>query len=310
MAFSKVVVAGGGVLGSQIAFQAAYCGFDVTIWLRSQGSIGRTQPKLDKLRETYVEAIETMADGSGPWCAGIADADKPLDKDACLERVEAAYQGLKLELDMAAAVADADLVIESMAEDPKAKVAFYERLAPLLPAKTVVATNSSTLLPSQFAKCSGRPGKYVALHFANSIWKNNTAEVMGHDGTDQPVFDAMCEFANQIRMIALPVRKEKNGYLLNSMLVPWLLSGLDLWASGVSDPKSIDIAWEHGTGAPKGPFRVIDTVGLNTAYNIVLQFQSVPGLLNPLFKKMMLPYNYKRMAQLLKSMIDSNESFY
>lgn len=310
MAFSKVVVAGGGVLGSQIAFQAAYCGFDVTIWLRSQGSIGRTQPKLDKLRETYVEAIEAMADGSGPWCAGIADADKPLDKDACLERVEAAYQGLKLELDMAAAVADADLVIESMAEDPKAKVTFYERLAPLLPAKTVVATNSSTLLPSQFAKCSGRPGKYVALHFANSIWKNNTAEVMGHDGTDQPVFDAMCEFANQIRMIALPVRKEKNGYLLNSMLVPWLLSGLDLWASGVSDPKSIDIAWEHGTGAPKGPFRVIDTVGLNTAYNIVLQFQSVPGLLNPLFKKMMLPYNYKRMAQLLKSMIDSNESFY
>ena len=310
MAFSKVVVAGGGVLGSQIAFQAAYCGFDVPIWLRSQGSIGRTQPKLDKLRETYVEAIETMADGSGPWCAGIADADKPLDKDACLERVEAAYQGLKLELDMAAAVADADLVIESMAEDPKAKVAFYERLAPLLPAKTVVATNSSTLLPSQFAKCSGRPGKYVALHFANSIWKNNTAEVMGHDGIDQPVFDAMCEFANQIRMIALPVRKEKNGYLLNSMLVPWLLSGLDLWASGVSDPKSIDIAWEHGTGAPKGPFRVIDTVGLNTAYNIVLQFQSVPGLLNPLFKKMMLPYNYKRMAQLLKSMIDGGESFY
>ena len=310
MAFSKVVVAGGGVLGSQIAFQAAYCGFDVTIWLRSQGSIGRTQPKLDKLRETYVEAIEAMADGSGPWCAGIADADKPLDKDACLERVEAAYRGLKLELDMAAAVADADLVIESMAEDPKAKVAFYERLAPLLPAKTVVATNSSTLLPSQFAKCSGRPSKYVALHFANSIWKNNTAEVMGHDGTDQPVFDAMCEFANQIRMIALPVRKEKNGYLLNSMLVPWLLSGLDLWASGVSDPKSIDIAWEHGTGAPKGPFRVIDTVGLNTAYNIVLQFQSVPGLLNPLFKKMMLPYNYKRMAQLLKSMIDNNESFY
>ena len=310
MAFSKVVVAGGGVLGSQIAFQAAYCGFDVTIWLRSQGSIGRTQPKLDKLRETYVEAIEAMADGSGPWCAGIADADKPLDKDACLERVEAAYQGLKLELDMAAAVADADLVIESMAEDPKAKVTFYERLAPLLPAKTVIATNSSTLLPSQFAKCSGRPGKYVALHFANSIWKNNTAEVMGHDGTDQTVFDAMCEFANQIRMIALPVRKEKNGYLLNSMLVPWLLSGLDLWASGVSDPKSIDIAWEHGTGAPKGPFRVIDTVGLNTAYNIVLQFQSVPGLLNPLFKKMMLPYNYKRMAQLLKSMIDNNESFY
>lgn len=310
MAFKNVVVAGGGVLGSQIAFQAAYCGFDVTIWLRSEGSIGRTQPKIDKLRKTYIDAIEAMADGSGPWCAGIADSDKPLDKDACLARVDVAYNGLKLELDMAKAVADADLVIESMAEDAKAKIEFYEKLAPLLPERTVVATNSSTLLPGQFAKSTGRPTKYVALHFANSIWKNNTAEVMGHDGTDAAVFDGMIEFANQIRMIALPVRKEKNGYLLNSMLVPWLLSGMDLWASGVSDPKSIDIAWEHGTGAPKGPFRVIDTVGLNTAYNIVVQYQGVPGLLNPLFKKMMLPYNYKAIAKLLKGMIDRGESFY
>ena len=310
MAFKNVVVAGGGVLGSQIAFQAAYCGFNVTIWLRSEGSIGRTQPKIDKLRQTYIDAIEAMADGSGPWCAGIADSDKPLDKDTCLTRVDAAYNGLKLELDMAKTVADADLVIESMAEDPKAKIEFYEKLAPLLPEKTVIATNSSTLLPGQFAKNTGRPAKYVALHFANSIWKNNTAEVMGHDGTDAAVFDGMIEFANQIRMIALPVRKEKNGYLLNSMLVPWLLSGMDLWASGVSDPKSIDIAWEHGTGAPKGPFRVIDTVGLNTAYNIVMQYQGVPGLLNPLFKKMMLPYNYKAIAKLLKGMIDRGESFY
>ena len=307
MSFKKVVVAGGGVLGSQIAFQAAYCGFDVTIWLRSEGSIGRTQPKIDKLLETYREAIEAMADGSGPWCAGIADSDKPLDKQACLDRAQAAHDGLKLELDMAAAVAEADLVIESMAEEAQAKIDFYQKLAPLLPAKTVIATNSSTLLPSQFAKHTGRADKYLALHFANSIWKNNTAEVMGQDATDPAHFDEMIQFANEIRMIALPVRKEKSGYLLNSMLVPWLLSGLDLWASGVSDPKSIDIAWEHGTGAPKGPFRVIDTVGLNTAYNIVLQFQSVPGLLNPLFKKMMLPYNYKAMAKLLKEMIDAGK---
>ena len=108
MSFKKVVVAGGGVLGSQIAFQAAYCGFDVTIWLRSQGSIGRTQPKLDNLKKTYEEAIESMAAGTGSWCAGIADSDAPLDKAACLARIQAAYEGLKLELDMAAAVAGVD----------------------------------------------------------------------------------------------------------------------------------------------------------------------------------------------------------
>ena len=58
MKYSNVVVAGGGVLGSQIAFQAAYCGFNVTIWLRSEGSIGRTQPKIDHLKQTYIDAIE------------------------------------------------------------------------------------------------------------------------------------------------------------------------------------------------------------------------------------------------------------
>lgn len=310
MTFKKVVVAGGGVLGSQIAFQAAYCGFDVTVWLRSEGSIGRTKPKLDQLLKTYERAIHDMAAGTGDWCCGIAEPGRPIDEQACLARARAAHDDIKLELDLAAAVADADLVIESMAEEAKAKNEFYTKLAPVLPAKTVIATNSSTLLPSQFAKATGRPDKYLSLHFANSIWKNNTAEVMGQSLTDPAHFEEMVEFAGQIRMIALPVRKEKSGYLLNSMLVPFLLSGLDLWASGVSDPKSIDIAWTHGTGAPKGPFQVIDTVGLNTAYNIVMQYQGVPGLLNPLFKKMMLPYNYKAIAAKLKAMLDAGETFY
>ena len=84
MSYKTVCVAGGGVLGSQIAFQAAYCGFDVTIWLRSEGSIGRTQPKIDHVREEYIAAIEGMADGTGEWCSGIADSGKTFDKEAAL----------------------------------------------------------------------------------------------------------------------------------------------------------------------------------------------------------------------------------
>ncbi len=129
MSYKTVCVAGGGVLGSQIAFQAAYCGFDVTIWLRSEGSIGRTQPKIDHVREEYIAAIEGMADGTGEWCAGIADSGRPFDKKASLAAVERAYSTLKLELDLAKAVADADLVIESMAEDTQAKIDFYKKLA-------------------------------------------------------------------------------------------------------------------------------------------------------------------------------------
>ena len=316
MAYKKVVVAGGGVLGSQIAFQSAYCGFDVTIWLRSESSIGRTQPKIDKLKDTYLAAIEAMSQDTKAWCAGIADSDH-FDKDACIAKTLAAYENLKLELDLTKACENADLVIESMTENVQDKITFYKKLAPVLPEKTVIVTNSSTLLPSQFAKYTGRPNKYLSLHFANSIWKNNTAEIMAQNQTEQKYFDEVMEFGNQIRMISLPVKKEKNGYLLNSMLVPFLLSGLDLYVSGVSDPQSIDIAWTRGTGAPKGPFQIFDTVGLTTAYNIVMQYQKVPGLFSPLLKKMMMPYNFKKMAEVLNKYIDegklgmsSGEGFY
>lgn len=315
--FKKIVVAGGGVLGSQIAYQAAYCGFDVTIWLRSEGSIGRCQPKLDNLKKTYIEALNLMADpvkGEANWCPGLAEIGK-FNLDECLKKVE--NINVKLELDMAKAVKDADLVIESMAENTDDKIKFYTALAPLLDEKTVVVTNSSTLLPSTFAKYTGRPDKYLSMHFANSIWKNNVAEIMVQDKTDKKYFDMICEFANEIRMLALPVLKEKSGYLLNSMLVPFLLSGLDLYANGISDPESIDLAWTKGTGAPKGPFKIFDTVGLTTALNIVDQYQKVPGLFKPMLSKMMMPYNFKGMKAILEKYIaegklgmSSGEGFY
>lgn len=310
--FNRIVVAGGGVLGSQIAFQAAYCGFDVTIWLRSEGSITRTQPKLDHLREVYIDTIHKMAtpEGQTPdvWARGIAEHET-FDEERCLEKVEKAYSDLKLELDMKKAVEDADLIIESMAENEQEKIVFYKKLAHLLPEKTIIATNSSTLLPSKFAKYTGRPEKYLSLHFANSIWKNNMAEVMAQDKTDSRYFEQIIEFAKEMRMLPIPVRKEKSGYLLNSMLVPLLFSGMDLYVNGISDPESIDRAWTLGTGAPKGPFQILDTVGLTTAYNIVQMYVKTPSFLTP--------YNFKGMEKMLKKYIDegklgmsSGEGFY
>mgnify|MGYP000733894139 FL=1 len=302
MNYRKVVVAGGGVLGSQIAFQAAYCGYDVTIWLRSEGSKTRTQPKLDGLKKSYTDAISRMESGEGPWCSGIAD-EQTFNAAECLKKVENAWSGIKLETDIRKALKDADLVIEAVAEDKSEKIAFYKKIAPLLEDNTVLVTNSSTLLPSTFAKYTGRPEKYLSLHFANAIWINNTAEVMAHSQTKEEYFNEVIDFANSIRMIALPILKEKNGYLLNSMLVPFLLSGLDLYVNGVAEPENIDKAWTRGTGAPRGPFQIFDVVGIKTAYNIVLQYQKVPGLLSPLLKKMMLPYNFKGMAEVLNMMI-------
>lgn len=298
----KIVIAGGGVLGSQIAFQTAYCGFQVTIWLRSESSITRTKPKLDHLNEVYKETIELMAtkEGQTPanWARGISDYDT-FDKEACLKKVNDAYENIVLELDMEKAVKDADLVIESMAENVDAKIDFYKKLAPLMPEKTILVTNSSTLLPSKFAKYTGRAEKYLSLHFANTIWKNNTAEVMSQSKTDEKYFKEVMEFANDIRMIPLPVKKEKSGYLLNSMLVPLLFSGMDLYVNEISDPESIDKAWTLGTGAPKGPFQILDTVGLTTALDIVQMYVKIPSFLAP--------YNFKGMEKMLKSYVDEGK---
>lgn len=307
MNYKKIVVAGGGVLGSQIAFQSAYCGYEVVIWLRSEESKTRTQPKLDKLKETYIETIELMnSNNKESWAMGIAELDN-FDYKNCLEKVENAYNNITLEVDIKKALENADLVIESMAENTEQKIAFYKKIAPVLEEKTVLVTNSSTLLPSTFAKYTGRPSKYMSLHFANSIWKNNISEIMAQDLTDEKYFNDVIEFAKSIRMIPLPVMHEKSGYLLNSMLVPFLLSAMDLVANGISDPASIDKAWTVGTGAPNGPFQIIDTVGLETAKNIVEQYQKVPGLINPLLKKMMLPYNYKGMLKILNNYINEGK---
>ena len=320
MDIKNVVVAGGGVLGSQIAFQAAYCGFNVTIWLRSEASVKRCEPKIDNLHKVYLETIEEMASLKEPnpaiWASGISDFET-FNKEECIKKTEEAYKNLKLSTDLKEALKDCDLLVESMAEFADQKIEFYKKVAPYLNKNALILSNSSTLLPSQFAKYTGNPSHFLTLHFANHIWKNNVTEVMGHDKTSKESFDKAFEFAKAIRMFPLPVLKEKNGYLLNSLLVPFLLSGLDLFVNGVSDPASIDKAWTTGTGAPQGPFRIFDIVGLQTAYNIVIQYQKVPGIISPLLKKMMMPYNFKGMEKLLKKYLDegktgvaSGEGFY
>lgn len=276
----KITLIGGGVLGVQIGLMCAYTGHDTTFWLRSEGSIGRTQPKIDLYSEWMLSDLEAAKQlignpmGKFLYAKGLIkdwDGISAEVIDGLIAQAKESFAKLiHIELDMAKAVEDADFVIEAMAEDPAQKTDIYKQLKDLLPEKTILLTNSSTLLPSMFAEYTGRPEKYCALHFANTIWKNNTGEVMGHPGTDPEVFKKTVELAVEINMIPLELHKEQPGYILNSMLVPFLSAAQGLWARGVADPATIDLTWELATGAPKGPFKILDIVGLETAYNINL----------------------------------------
>lgn len=312
MKYKKIVVAGGGILGSQIAFQSAYTGFDVTILVNN--NVDQVKKKLDNLYKKYIDVIKNM--NKDNFARGLANIDN-FNKDECINNAKKALDSIKIETDQAKALDNADLLVESITEKLDVKCSFYEQISSLLPEKTVIVTNSSTLLPSKMAKYTGREEKYLCMHFANEIYKNNIVEIMGHSNTDEKYYEEISEFAKAINMIPLLAKEEKSGYILNSMLVPFLLSAMDLLANGVSDVETIDKAWTLGTGAPNGPFQILDVVGLETAKNIVEQYQKVPNIFDPLLKKMMLPYNFDEMLRILNEYIDqgklgksSGEGFY
>lgn len=254
MNFNNITVAGSGVLGSQIAYQIAFKGFNVTVYDINDEALERAKDRILNLKSRYQADL------------GATEAE-----------VNAAFDRMMFNSDLSAAAANADLVIEAIPEVVQIKTDFYKQLGQCAPANTVFATNSSTLLPSQFAEATGRPEKFLALHFANEIWKNNTAEIMKHPGTDMAVFEDVIAFAKAIGMVALPIHKEQPGYILNSLLVPLLDAAQQLLVKEVADVETIDKTWMVATGAPMGPFAILDVVGINTAYNIGLAKAKATG---------------------------------
>ena len=242
-----LTVLGTGVLGSQIAYQAAFHGFAVTAYDIDDDALEKARARFARLAGIYQTAK----------VAGASEG-----------KAEAALENLRLTADLGDAVADADLVIEAVPELIELKRDVYRKLAELAPAKTIFATNSSTLLPSDLKDSTGRPDRFLAIHYANNIWAQNIAEVMGTAETDTEVFDAVVEFARNSGLEPIEIKKEKAGYVLNSLLVPLLNAAAGLLLQGVASPETIDKTWRIATGAPSGPFQIYDVVGLTTAYNI------------------------------------------
>ena len=243
---ASVTVLGTGVLGSQIAYHSAYSGFDVTAYDISDEILKGAEHRFAGIAASYELEVDGAAGG----------------------RAQDALARIVYSSDLAEAVQDADLVVEAVPERLDLKREVYTKLGKTAPAKTIFATNSSTLLPSAMADFTGRPERFLALHFADPVWISKIAEVMGHPRTDTSVYEAVVDFARRIGMEPIELTKEQPGYVLNSLLVPFLRAGLDLLVDGVADSETIDKVWRIFARAPEGPFQMIDRIGLNTAYNV------------------------------------------
>ena len=243
---ATVTVLGTGVLGSQIAYQTAYSGLDVVAYNINEKALTAAKKRVHQASATYKGQIKGAAEGKA---------------DAALKRIT-------LQTDLGRAVAEADLVIEAIPENVELKRDIYRKIGHLAPQKTIFATNTSTLLPSDLMESTGRPERFLALHFANQIWIHNTAEVMGTSKTDPDVYRTIVDFASEIGMVPIELKKEHPRYVLNSLLTSWLDDALGLLVDGVAEPETVDKTWRIATGAPLGPFQILDMVGLNTVYNI------------------------------------------
>ncbi len=245
MEIENVLVAGAGTLGSEIAFRCAFHGFRTTVLDIDAGALDRCRRRHDRLATAYANDL-----GAAPGA------------------LEAAAGRLTYTTDLEAAAATADLVSESVPEDPDLKRRVLGRIGRTAPPHAILTTNSSTLLPGELSEATGRPERFLALHFANRIHVHNIAEIMPHPGTDPAVTAAVEGFARAIGMVPVQVRKQRHGYVLNTLLTPLLSAAIGLAADGTASPEDIDRTWMIATGCPQGPCATLDSIGLDTAWRI------------------------------------------
>lgn len=254
MNISNVLIVGTGTLGSQIGFQCARHGFATTMYdIKEEG--------LEFSRKYHQEIGEATKTDLGLDDASIASA----------------HANLSYTTDLVAASKNCDLVSESVPENPELKRKVFAELDKLCPDHTIFTSNSSTLLPSEIADATGRPGRFLALHFANRIWVANVGEVMKHPGTAPEVFERVLEFAAEIGMVPIRIEKEHNGYVMNALLIPLLNAAQSLMAEGIAAPDDVDRTWMISTGAPMGPNAIMDMVGLETMFAVGDHWAKVTG---------------------------------
>ncbi len=241
----RVAVVGAGTMGQQIAFQCAGHGFDVVVYDVDPTALEQAGARID----TYAGGLEA---------AGIITA----------ERRTSARARITLTPDLAAAAAEADLLSEAVPEDPDLKGSVLAEFHAACPSRTVFMTNTSTLVPSQFAKASGRPDRLLALHFHLPVWVNNLVDVMPHAGTDPEATQLVLAFARRIGQVPIELHREYNGYVFNTMYGALNRAAITLAEQEVATIEDIDRAWMHITKAPVGPLGALDAVGLDTVWTI------------------------------------------
>jgi 3-hydroxybutyryl-CoA dehydrogenase len=273
MNIRKVGVCGAGLMGNGIAQTCASAGFDVVLMEVADGPLQRGMQTITKSLDKFVEKQKLALP----------------ERDAILSRITPTTNVNELK--------DCDLVIEAIVENPEVKTKLFQQLDDLLAPEAIICTNTSSLCVIELAAKTKRPNRVAGLHFFNPVPIMKLVEVVKTIATTQDVIDALFDFA--IKLGKEPIlAKDTTGFVVNRLLVPYLLYAIRVYDEGLASKEDIDKGMKLGCGYPMGPLELLDFVGLDTTYYIAEimfdEFKDPMMAPPPLLKRMVLAGHFGR----------------
>src|ERR1700687_3296118 len=277
MEIKKVGVLGCGLMGSGIAQVCATAGFEVTVLEVEQKYLDTGFAGIEKSLAKFAER--------GPEKGGIT----PQQKDEIRARLEGVTDPKEL--------ADRDIVIEAIIENVEDKKKMYASLDGIVKKDAIFASNTSSISITELLTSTKRPERFIGLHFFNPVPLMKLVEVVRTIATASGLYDTAYELAKKLGKV--PVRtSDKTGFIVNRLLVPYLLDAIRAYEEGVGSIEDIDNAMKLGCGYPMGPFTLLDFVGLDTTYYITHvmydEFKERRFASPPLLKRMVMAGWYGR----------------
>jgi 3-hydroxybutyryl-CoA dehydrogenase len=267
MEIKKVGVLGCGLMGSGIAQTAATAGHEVVVREVEQALCDRGVAGIEKSLSKFAEKGSITADQQREIRGRLTGTTSLED------------------------LADCDIIIEAIVENLEVKRETFQRLDELCKPETIFASNTSSLSITEMLTATGpeRQGRFVGLHFFNPVPLMKLVEVVRTILTDEEVYEAAVEFGRGLGKV--PVRADdRSGFIVNRLLVPYLLDSIRALEEGVGSITDIDAGMKLGCGHPMGPLTLLDFVGLDTTYYIAeimfAEFREKRFAPPPLLKRM------------------------
>ncbi len=269
----KVGVLGCGLMGSGIAQVSAQAGYETVVREVEQKFLDKGLAGIDKSLGKFVEKGKLSG----------------ADKDATMRRLKGTTSLHDL--------ADCDIVIEAIIENAELKKETYAELDKIVKKGALFASNTSSLTITELSMATARPKQFVGLHFFNPVPLMKLVEVVRTILTSNETFDTAFDFAKTLGKDPVSCR-DNSGFIVNRLLVPYILDAIRAFEEGVGSIEDIDKAMQLGCGYPMGPFTLLDFVGLDTTYYITKvmydEYQEKRFAAPPLLRKMVLAGRFGR----------------